>query len=332
MHQTQRGEEVVSMSMTTADSAARLGRRRGSAASPRRRGGGGWVIKCSAPIADLSFLGSHAIVTQSVNRAHERAEMLVLSLDIDFFVDPVARDMPVSSQVRLSSTEYNTDDNCVVASFLEEQCLLTPGSMVPGIAIQNHDQAWDILRVHAASDGPVDLVHVDAHSDLGMGDPGYCYLLAEWLHMSPRPAPERGWTRMNLANWLAFAAAAGFIRKVEFVPRHYPPSDLFPYYLDPPPPSTATTLAFRRITRRELCYDVIGNPNSGPFLRSRAVVHSVPWRSTSRSTFQMSAPPDFVIVCQSPQFTPQSADRALQLVRSYITEHDLGLNLQGPVL
>lgn len=258
--------------------------------------------------------------------------MLVLSLDIDFFVDPVARDESISSEERLPDSDYTTDSDQAVASFLENQCLLKSTSPVPGIVIRDHDAAWDILGFHAASAGPVDLVHIDAHSDLGMGDPGYCYLLGRWLQMSPRPKPERAWNRMNLANWLAFAAAAGFVSRIEFVPRNHPPSDLFPYYLDPPPPSVATALAFRRITESELTERVIGRTNPWPFLQSKSVVRSVPWTTTDRSSFRLTVRPDFVIVCQSPQFTPTSADRALTLARSYVSETDLGLGLAGPVV
>jgi len=258
--------------------------------------------------------------------------MLVLSLDIDFFVDPIAHDEPIGSDDRLSDTNYSTDPDAIVTSFLEKQCLLTMDSPVPGFAIRDHDAAWDVLRFfhEQRQHCPVDLIHIDAHSDLGMGDPGYVYLLTKWLRPSPSSEPKRAWGGMNLANWLAFAAAGNLVRKIEFVPRNHPPSDLFPYYLDPPPPSVATRLVFRDVTESELSTEVNGQENPWPFLQSKKIIRSVPWKTTPMAKFKMATAPDFVIVCQSPQFTPPSADRALELALRYVAKPDFDLGLTEP--
>lgn len=260
--------------------------------------------------------------------------MLVLSIDVDFFVEPVATNQPIDSNGRLPETEYDVDSKDDITAFFEERCALDASKPVPGVFIRHHDQAFEVLRILAQQHRPVRLVHVDAHADLGWGDTGYVYLLSDWLQRpSPRPDPEREWNRMNLGNWLAFAAAGGFIEKVEFVPRHYPPTvpDLFPYYLGPTP-ETSSALTFRGLTRDDLTNIFLEHWRLWAFLETKPLRQTTPWHALARDNLALAAPPDFVIGCQSPQFTPASADLVLALLRQYVCEVDLGIPLTPPLI
>lgn len=93
--------------------------------------------------------------------------MNVLSLDADFFVSPVARWVTYASEERLSEP-YVTDEREAIDEFLD-RCLLTT-SGIRGVFIRHHDEAFDVLRAVAPLGAPIDLVHVDAHADLGLGD------------------------------------------------------------------------------------------------------------------------------------------------------------------
>ena len=246
----------------------------------------------------------------------------VLSIDVDFFVEPTAYDMSMSSTERLPP-DYEVDELREVEKFLREQCCLDDGRRTPGYFIVNHDEAFDVLQKLARDHGPVELIHVDAHADIGNGDAGYMYLLFDWLRRpEPRPSPRRGPAELNLANWLAFAAAGGLVESAQFVPRRFPPNDLLIFYIDGYGTDT-TKLEFRELEEE----DVRAILPLDPFrerVASRTLIRTVPWRNTKRDAFALQSPPDFVIVCQSPQFTPAAADAVVDLLRRFVVEDDAG--------
>lgn len=67
--------------------------------------------------------------------------------------------------------------------------------------------------------GPLDVVHVDGHADLGMGDPSWVDLISHvGKPLSERHQPRRANQGLNLGTWLAYALAAEFIFRLLFVP------------------------------------------------------------------------------------------------------------------
>jgi hypothetical protein len=68
----------------------------------------------------------------------------------------------------------------------------------------------------------LDLVHIDAHGDFsGFIDPGvHVFLMKQLLLYSPEQRPyliDKNRSRMTLANYMSFAVACRWIRRIEFV-------------------------------------------------------------------------------------------------------------------
>ena len=140
----------------------------------------------------------------------------VLSLDIDFFVEPTATDIEEASE-RLPADEYAVESESAVDEFLELRCQMGRNTNHRGIHVRDHDSAYHVIEylVHNEAASVV-LHHIDAHADLGMGDAGWSYLLNEWLWLTtPRSVPQEP----TLGNWLAFVAANQWLEEVEFVPK-----------------------------------------------------------------------------------------------------------------
>jgi hypothetical protein len=255
----------------------------------------------------------------------------VLSIDIDFFVEPKPQWISMNSVERLAAP-YRVDPQATVKAFLTEQARLDPRNPIRGCFMRDHDQAFDIVVALAARHGPVRLTHVDAHADLGMGDSGYRYLMAEWLARPDMTAiPLRGNRHMNLSNWLAFAAGGGHIERIEFVPRRKP-NDLMRHYFRTDP-DTAAELDFRVLTTDELDRCLYNTQEEEQALMSsKALVRAVPWRVVGAADFRLDRPPDYVAFCQSPQFTPRAADRILRFARKCVVEDDLGVALKPPLV
>ena len=264
-----------------------------------------------------------------------RSPLLVLSVDIDFFVDPKAKDdVPINSLKRLPSDGYCVDSIEKVQAFLEKRCCLSVQTPVPGDFIRHHVQGFDILRaLHLANADGVQLVHVDAHADLGSGaDYAYTYLLTNWLPSLAykRCAPRRGISGLNLGNWVAFAGAAGFIQDLQFVPRNYTPTDLPIYYFSGWRRRTSENnkLLFCKLSENSL--DSFIRCNNRAFLKQQLQKVVVPFRISHRRRFKLSRSPDYVFFCQSPGYTPVEADGILKIASRYIQQGTLNLKLTPP--
>lgn len=75
---------------------------------------------------------------------------------------------------------------------------------------------------------PFEVVHVDGHADLGMGDSSYVYLQEEWIYESDKmKIPDQGgWHGLGSGNYLAFAIVNGWISSVTYVSHEDEPDDV----------------------------------------------------------------------------------------------------------
>lgn len=149
--------------------------------------------------------------------------MRILDLDLDFFVTPIHHWQ--ASEERLSSSEYLCANAAEVEEFLEEQCGLSKSHRIPGRFIEEHDAAYDTWRDWIAAGSlmvPFEVVHVDAHADMGLGDSSYIYLLEELLALpiEQRRNPRRGTDALNPGSYLPFAIANHWLSSLTYV---YPP-------------------------------------------------------------------------------------------------------------
>lgn len=259
--------------------------------------------------------------------------MRVLSLDVDFFVTPVARSLSLSDEARLPGSRYKTPTIKVVRQFLEERCKLSAQATLPGVFMRHHGQAFDVID-RLANRAPIELIHVDAHADLGLGwgkaGESWKYILRDWIHRpAPRPNPT---DHVDAGNWLAFAAAGECLQTVQFVPTEKP-TDLFRYYFrrdEQESPYGRLTLEFFALTDAD--FDKRWFDSRWPaVVDGRTPVVSIPFDVVAPEHFRLPAPPDFVMVCQSPQFTPKSADEIIELAREYVHEADIGVDLTPPL-
>ena len=120
--------------------------------------------------------------------------MRVLDLDLDFFLDmitypadpgerrPSGPDDRPHSEGDIPWTEKE------VIRFLENRCGLSDQEPVNGRLVTHHHEAfyyWRELIQKGELTTPFEVVHVDAHADLGMGDPNWDYLVSEVLQRAP---------------------------------------------------------------------------------------------------------------------------------------------------
>jgi hypothetical protein len=139
----------------------------------------------------------------------------VLDIDLDFFLN----DVHYFSQnnCRLSSEDYKPWSADKVVAFLENNCGINRQNKIRGKIVTHHQEAffyWRQLVINRDIKVPFDVVHIDAHADLGLGDAGWVYLMGELLHkkLNERIYPKEGSKGLNAGNYLAFAIACRWVK------------------------------------------------------------------------------------------------------------------------
>jgi hypothetical protein len=147
----------------------------------------------------------------------------ILDLDADLFVWPPFRDRP--EEARLPRSEWtHLASAWEVRSFLEEQCHLSKGAPVPGCEAGQHQDAFNVWRQWIEDEtiiAPFNVVHADAHSDLGSGWPNRsCAFIETELLAVPieeRRYPVFGPDHLNSGNYLLGVIANRWISQLTYV-------------------------------------------------------------------------------------------------------------------
>lgn len=255
----------------------------------------------------------------------------VLDLDLDAFVYGSVH-WRERNGPRLDPDEYPPWDVGRVLSFLESNCGLD--GPLPGCAVEHHGDVF--FRWKEAIDSgvltpPFEVVHVDAHADLGLGDCGYMYLLTELLRepVERRRSPRVGDDALGDGNYLCFAIAAGWISDLRFViggrrddpeddvmTYRWQPGDLLPYLFEDFDFGTRT-IRLPTLERKNLEENLISTDRLKPL----ALGTPVPFDWLLWHEFRADQAFDFVCLARSPAFTPEASDVIYdEIKRRFINE------------
>jgi hypothetical protein len=275
----------------------------------------------------------------------------VLDLDLDFFVWPITH--WAEGDGRLSEAECTHSSPHEAREFMEMRCTLKRGKKIPGHEMVEHRDAFSTWRRWVRTgvlSVPFEVIHVDAHADLGLGDSGWVYLLSEVLALpvAQRSEPQRGPRGLNSGNYLAFAIANRWIAKLTYVFPYQKPKKQEPLTLrvflgdtfshtvssgaaseeDEPRPTDLLHLLFRD---RDAGTGLVELGRYSPetvhqicdgTLRPPEPIHVepvVPFAYTPADRFRFEGF-THMTVAQSPQYTPASADELLPIFREYFAE------------
>jgi hypothetical protein len=245
-----------------------------------------------------------------------------LNLDLDAFLSDVAHS--VSGDERCDPDFYKPLGETGLRTFLEEQCHLSPLRRVPGRFVVHHDGAFDYWKELVAKHRTqIDLIHVDAHADLGMGDASWFHIVSEHLFLPPeeRCDPPRGSSCLNLGSYIAYALAARWIASVTYV--HHPMyggKDIPPVYFEnnnSDPPNGIQLKAFDPAViaiykKGALDYDDLTAQHASK------LEPLVPLTKVAVPDFHANRPFQYALLCQSPGFTPETADALIPIFAEYI--------------
>ena len=113
--------------------------------------------------------------------------MRVLDVDMDYFMTEIAH-TPYSSMERLDEGYYGGSvwPADKVRLFLEKNLGLSKEHKIPGRVVCGHNESlffWEELIQSGKLIEPFDVIHVDSHADLGLGDPSGDFLQSMFLSL-----------------------------------------------------------------------------------------------------------------------------------------------------
>jgi UPF0489 domain len=231
-----------------------------------------------------------------------------LNLDLDFFLNAIAHDRKSRTR-RVSERHYKPWPEEAVREFLERQCGLTRQSPVSGRFSVHHDAVFDYWHCLIKTMPPrtqIDLTHVDAHGDFmaafrnfSQYDKGISFIKKLLLHKDPAQRTyevDRNRYYVTLANYMSFAVACRWIKRIEFVTHPKWQNDLGRFFKPQEPPDHGLI--------------EIRSSNS-------TVTEAVPITLTARARFS-SGEFTNAFLCQSPNYTPRTADKLIPVFEEYI--------------
>lgn len=253
--------------------------------------------------------------------------MRVLDLDLDYFLNSPVYEIDYDSVARI------TDEMCIesvwseerVRNFLEQNLKLSKNRKVEGRILIGHDEAlyfWDELIDSHRLIAPFSVVHIDSHADLSYGDTTKSFILNNLIFWkqdirSPRFCKDCEYDghfyNIGIGNYLLYAIAFGWISDLTYcanpegemgdIPQEILTKQI-PDRLSKPYNSCIRLRPTEPYPETEI-------PQEIP-----VPLHIIP----KIEYVQTDANSDFLSIAQSPNYTPESADYILDIVREYIQE------------
>jgi hypothetical protein len=258
--------------------------------------------------------------------------MLVLDVDLDFFLNSVTRharnDCPTQRVAEDCTAPWSPE---AVRDFLETRCGLTTQRPVPGSIVDQHHEVyfkWHRLIEAGELSIPFTVIHVDAHADLGggFGDISPRCIVGDLMHRSPssriRP-DERGNGVLQPCNFLAFAVICEWITSLTFVLHKNWRDDLPRYCVrgHDGDIAIANEKAMYRLHFSAVDPSCLDSIDFGSFIephdqsKPQAVLSLVPC-----DHFANNVAVDFMFLSKSPCYTPESADTLVPIVQNFMRD------------
>ena len=230
----------------------------------------------------------------------------VLDIDLDFFLSRPCPFAPEGERPSVTAAEPWSES--AVRAFLEENLHLDRARPIPGRVFPTHDGALFFWRDRIQAGlltPPFHVTHIDAHTDLGIGDKGHTFVRNSVLcrPVASRVDPEgyRAARQLNEANYLVFALAFRWLSGLDNVriPTSLPdlPRDL----------CTEDGRALQLKSAFPALFEVrYGREPAVPFLET-----------TNGREYIAPAPFDLLSLAISPRYAPATADALIPIIMTY---------------
>ena len=266
--------------------------------------------------------------------------MRILDLDMDYFMDSVATFVPESSEQRLDEENYSKTvwSSESVRTFLERNLGLSKSTKIKGRIVSGHNEAlhfWQELINTGKLDVPFEVIHVDSHADLGLGYDSWTFIMKTLLAYPVQDRPKYsiykncfGRTGADgIGDYLLFAIAYRWISNIIYCAN--PNGDKDDYIL-----STMKNFEEEYVFEKPVqnTIQLLYNPSQCPGndattqQKREFIMASVKEPEVTLTIIptidgvKFDGNFDYVVLAQSPNYTPASADFIMDILREYIIE------------
>lgn len=260
--------------------------------------------------------------------------MKILDLDMDYFMTEIAN-TPFSCEERLDEEYYGgsvwTEEK--VRQFLERNLGLSKTNKIPGRIVEGHNEAlffWEELINSKRLSDSFDVVHVDSHADLGLGDASWSFLQSAFLTLpieSRRRIREYEFCdkikRISIGDYLLWAVAYKMISSITYCANPHGDKNDYVFfheeYIWDKPVRNYIQLKYNK-TMEMPEYDS-SNAYKKKYLEGaikdpEVELLIIPTIDDVRFARDF----DYAVMAQSPNYTPASADFIMDIFREYIEE------------
>lgn len=266
--------------------------------------------------------------------------MRILDIDMDYFMEDIAHTSDTITE-RLSEEDYG---DCVwskerVYSFIENNLGLSKEKKIKGRIVTGHNEAlifWKELIAHNELTVPFEVVHVDSHADLGLGFQSPYRIMDSLLYYPVEERPEHNkyidyngnMRTEGIGDYLLFAIAYQWISKITYCAN--PNGDKNDYVWETlkdfheeliwdKPVENIIQLAYNPdmdLPRYNDCDTIKKKYLQGSHREPEVPLLIIP----TIDAVKYDGDFDFIVMAQSPNYTPASADFIMDIIREYIDE------------
>lgn len=265
--------------------------------------------------------------------------MRVLDLDMDYFMTKIAS-TPFTCEERLDEEYYGdsvwTEEE--VRQFLEQNLGLSKKHKISGRIVSGHNEAllfWEELINNKMLLDPFDVVHVDSHADLGLGDTSWNFLQSMFLTLpidSRRKISEYEFCDeikgISIGDYLLWAVAYKMVSSITYCANPY--GDKNDYVLETLKDFHEEDLWDKPVKNYiQLKYnETMEMPeyNSSDAYKKKYLEGAIKDPEVELliiptiDDVKFAGDFNYVVMAQSPNYTPASADFIIDIFREYIEE------------
>lgn len=247
--------------------------------------------------------------------------MRILDVDMDYFLSNVASNISQDSESRLEeSSYYRPWEKEKIEMFLENNLGLSKKSKARGRIVKHHNEAlyyWRELVEDNQLQTPFEVIHVDAHADLGLGYSSWQFILNKLLRIDvdKRAYIEKysewfdEFKQPGIGDYLLYCLAFRWIKSLTYIYHPTEDGNDYIYYIfkdAKEPEFWESTGVIQLAPQKRLLMSIDEEPEV-QFIRQCDIAE-----------IEYDGKFDFIIFCQSPNYTPKSLDFAMEVIKQYI--------------
>lgn len=266
--------------------------------------------------------------------------MKVLDLDLDYFMESVETGIASGTVERISEDVYGEKvwSENRVRTFLEQNLGLSKCHRLPGRIVTNHNESlffWEDLIASGKLVAPFEVVHVDSHADLGCGYDSPVFLQSDLLML---PIEKRRGIRsfvfqekkmgIDIGDYLLWGIAYRMFTKITYCSNPngenndycwYTLKDFHEEFVWDDPVSNYIQLTFNKdmeLPEYDSSEECKKQYLEGAIKEPEVELRIIP----TIEAVKYNGDFDFVVMAQSPNYTPASADFIIDIFKEYIIE------------